>query len=138
MITEIYKIFRENNYATVGVGIYIFFILISIFADIIATHDPLRINFSSSGLARNLPPSWEYLLGTTSNGRDIFSQLVYGSRNALAVGLSAALAVAVLGTVVGLVSGFYGGWIDNIIMRLADIALGLPFLPFVIVLAEFF
>ena len=61
-----------------------------------------------------------------------FSQLIYGSRNALAVGLSAALAVAILGTIVGLISGFYGGWIDNLIMRLADIALGLPFLPFVI------
>ena len=80
MFRELYKIFKENNYATVGVGIYIFFIIIAIFADLIATNDPLRINFSSSGLARNLPPSWEYFLGTTSNGRDIFSQLVYGSR----------------------------------------------------------
>ena len=111
--------------------------LLYLFLDLIATNDPLRINFSSSGLARNLPPSWEYFLGTTSNGRDIFSQLIYGSRNALAVGLSAALAVAILGTIVGLISGFYGGWIDNLIMRLADIALGLPFLPFVIVLAAF-
>ena len=103
MIAEIYKIFKENNYATIGVCIYLFFILVAIFADLIATNDPLRINFSSSGLARNLPPSWEYFLGTTSNGRDIFSQLIYGSRNALAVGLSAALAVAILGTIVGLI-----------------------------------
>tara|TARA_Y100000294_G_scaffold129195_1_gene121000 strand:- start:6 stop:857 length:852 start_codon:yes stop_codon:yes gene_type:complete len=137
MLSELYKIFKENHYATVGVLIYLFFIIIAIIADFIAPHDPLKINFSNSGLARNLPPSFEYFLGTTSNGRDIFSQLVYGSRNALAVGLSAALAVAVLGTFVGLISGYYGGWLDNLIMRLADIALGLPFLPFVIVLAAF-
>ena len=130
MIGEFYKIFKENHYATVGVSIYIFFIIIALLADIIAPNDPLKIHFSSSGLARNLSPNLEFYLGTTSNGRDIFSQLVYGSRNALAVGLSAALAVAILGTIVGLISGYYGGWIDNIIMRLADIALGLPFLGF--------
>ena len=53
------------------------------------------------------------------------------------MGLTAALAVAILGTIVGLISGYFGGWVDNLIMRLADIALGIPFLPFVIVLAAF-
>ena len=137
MLADLFKIFKENNYATVGVSIYLIFIIIAIFADFIAPNDPLRIHFSGSGLARNLAPSFDFYLGTTSNGRDIFSQLIHGSRNALAVGLSAALAVAILGTIVGLVSGYYGGWVDNVIMRLADIALGLPFLPFVIVLAAF-
>ena len=108
MLQELYKIFKQNNYATIGVLIYLFFILIAILADYIAPNDPLKIHFSSSGLARNLPPSFDFILGTTSNGRDIFSQLVYGSRNALAVGLSAALAVALLGTLVGLISGYYG------------------------------
>ena len=74
--------------------------------------------FNSSGLARNIDPGREFLLGTTSNGRDIFSQLVHGSRNALYVGLTAALAVALVGTIVGLISGYFGGWLDSLIMRL--------------------
>ena len=84
-----------------------------------------------------MPPGAEFLLGTTNLGRDIYSQLVYGTRSALAVGLTAAVIVATVGTIVGLVAGYFGGWIDAVLMRLADIALGIPFLPFVIVLAGF-
>ena len=137
MIKDLFNVLKKDPYALTGVLIYLFFIIIAIFADLIAPNDPLRILFNSSGLARNIDPGREFLLGTTSNGRDIFSQLVHGSRNALYVGLTAALAVAILGTIVGLISGYFGGWVDNLIMRLADIALGIPFLPFVIVLAAF-
>ena len=137
MIKNLFNVLKKDPYALTGVLIYLFFIIIAIFADLIAPNDPLRILFNSSGLARNIEPGREFLLGTTSNGRDIFSQLVHGSRNALYVGLTAALAVAILGTIVGLISGYFGGWVDNLIMRLADIALGIPFLPFVIVLSAF-
>ena len=137
MIKNLFNVLKKDPYALTGVLIYLFFIIIAIFADLIAPNDPLRILFNSSGLARNIDPGREFLLGTTSNGRDIFSQLVHGSRNALYVGLTAALAVAILGTIVGLISGYFGGWVDNLIMRLADIALGIPFLPFVIVLSAF-
>jgi|TARA_B100001079_G_scaffold146653_1_gene125590 peptide/nickel transport system permease protein len=137
MIKNLFNVLKKDPYALTGALIYLFFIIIAIFADLIAPNDPLRILFNSSGLARNIDPGREFLLGTTSNGRDIFSQLVHGSRNALYVGLTAALAVAILGTIVGLISGYFGGWVDNLIMRLADIALGIPFLPFVIVLAAF-
>ena len=137
MIKNLFNVLKKDPYALTGVLIYLFFIIIAIFADLIAPNDPLRILFNSSGLARNIDPGREFLLGTTSNGRDIFSQLVHGSRNALYVGLTAALAVAILGTIVGLISGYFGCWVDNLIMRLADIALGIPFLPFVIVLAAF-
>jgi peptide/nickel transport system permease protein len=60
-----------------------------------------------------------------------------GTRNALIVGVSAAIVVASLGTLVGLVAGFFGKWVDTLLMRVADVALGIPFLPFVIVLAAF-
>ena len=79
-----------------------------------------------------------FLLGTTNIGRDIFSQLIYGSRAALLVGFSAAIAVAVIGTVVGLLAGYYGGWIDTLLMRAADVAFGIPFIPFIIVISAFF
>lgn len=126
----------RDPFALTGLLLYAAFVLVAIFADQLITHDPLEILFTSEmKLARNLPPGDEFWLGTTHLGRDIYSQLVYGTRGALIVGLTAAFAVVTLGTVVGLVSGFFGGWVDNVLMRLADIALGIPFLPFVIVLA---
>ncbi len=63
--------------------------------------------------------------------------MVFGTRSALLVGLTAAFCVAPIGTVLGLLAGYFGGWVDTVLMRLADIAFGIPFLPFVIVLAAF-
>jgi peptide/nickel transport system permease protein len=126
----------RDPFATVGTLIYAVFLLIALFADVIAPHDPLEILFSPDGnLARSEPAGWQHPLGTTNLGRDIFSQLVVGTRAALVVGLTAAVVVALIGTVVGLISGFFGGWIDAVLMRLADVALGIPFLPFVILIA---
>ena len=128
----------HDPFALVGVAIYIVFILVALLAPWLATHEPLEILFLDGGkLARSVPPGAEHYLGTTNLGRDIYSQLVWGTQGALVVGLSAAVAVVTAGTVVGLVAGYFGGWIDNVLMRLADIALGIPFLPFVVVLAAF-
>lgn len=129
---------RRDPFALAGLILYAAFILIAIFADQLITHDPREILFDESyKLARNLPPGGDHILGTTYSGRDIYSQLVMGTRGALIVGLTAAISVVTIGTVIGLISGFFGGIVDTILMRLADIALGVPFLPFVIVLAAF-
>jgi peptide/nickel transport system permease protein len=128
----------NDGFAIAGVAIYAVFVFTALFADVIRPHDPTEILFSARGaLLANRPPSWEHPLGTTNLGRDIFSQLVIGTRAALIVGLTAAAVVVAVGTVVGVVSGYFGGWIDAVLMRLADIALGIPFLPFVIVLSGF-
>lgn len=128
-----------DPFAIAGLVIYAFFVLIAIFADQIATHDPTEILFTAEyDLAADLRPGEDgFILGTTSLGRDLFSQLVYGSRSALLIGLTAAAVVAVVGTVIGLVAGYFGGIVDMVLMRLADVAFGIPFLPFVIVLAAF-
>ncbi|MGF1476115.1 MAG: ABC transporter permease [Geminicoccaceae bacterium] len=128
-----------DPFAIAGLVIYAVFILVAIFADQLATHDPTEILFTESyDLASDRRPGEDgFILGTTSLGRDIYSQLIYGSRSALLIGVTAAAMVAVIGTVVGLVAGYFGGIIDIILMRLADIAFGIPFLPFVIVLAAF-
>jgi peptide/nickel transport system permease protein len=129
---------RLDPFAVVGVIIYAVIGLVAIFADQLVTHDPLQILFTpEGGLADNLPISAEHYLGTTNMGRDIYSQLILGTRSAIVVGLSAAFVVVVIGTLVGLLSGFFGGVVDMILMRAADVALGIPFLPFVIVLAGF-
>jgi len=129
---------RRNAYAAIGLTIYVIFILAAILADQLIHYRPLEILFSDSyQLKRSLPPSAGHWLGTTYGGRDIYSQLIMGTRSALAVGLTAAICVVAIGTLVGLISGYFGGWVDNLLMRLSDIALGIPFLPFVIVLAAF-
>jgi len=126
---------RQNPSALAGFAIYFVFFLVAISAGLIAPHDPTEILFADDGqLAASLPPSLAHPLGTTNLGRDVFSQLVLGARPSLLVGITAALAVATVGSMVGLVAGYLGGWVDRALMRLADLVLGLPFLPFVIVL----
>lgn len=129
----------NDPFAIVGIAIYAVFILVAIFADQIAPHDPTEILYTPDyDLAADRRPGEDgYILGTTSLGRDIFSQLVYGSRAALLIGVTAAFMVALIGTIVGLLAGYFSGWVDVVLMRLADIAFGIPFLPFVIVLAAF-
>ncbi|MEM9221880.1 MAG: ABC transporter permease [Pseudomonadota bacterium] len=129
----------HDPFAMAGLAIYLVFVFIAVFADQIATHNPTEILFTPDyDLASDIPPGQDgFILGTTSLGRDIFSQLVYGTQSALLIGLTAATMVAVIGTLVGLVAGYFGGVVDVILMRLADIAFGIPFLPFVIVLAAF-
>jgi peptide/nickel transport system permease protein len=135
-VARLARIASRDWFALVGTLIYLLLVFVAIFADQIATHDPREILYSGRfRIARNLPMSWDHLLGTTHGGRDIFSQLVYGTRSAVMVGLTAAFCVATIGTLMGLVSGYFGGWVDAVVMRLADVVLGLPFLPFVIVLA---
>ena len=129
----------NDPFAVAGLAIYGVFVLTAIFADQIAPYDPREILYTAEfDLAADLRPGEQgYVLGTTSLGRDIFSQIVHGSRSALVIGLTAAIMVALIGTIVGLVAGYFGGWIDAVLMRLADTAFGIPFLPFVIVLAAF-
>ncbi len=119
-----------------------FFIAVGVFAPAIATHPPLERQYQ--GEAGILIEKWAdpsllgadtgHLLGTTAQGYDIFSQLVFGTRAALLVGLLAAIFTAGIGTMVGLVAGYYGGTVDDALMRLVDFLYGMPLLPSVIVL----
>ncbi|MEX0765704.1 MAG: ABC transporter permease [bacterium] len=129
---------RRDRFALVGIIIYVAFFAIALLAPVLAPYNPQELNYLPGGdVAANLPPSLSHPMGTTNLGRDIFSQLLYGSRAALMVGFVAALGVVILGTLVGLVAGYYGGWVDTVLMRLADVAFGVPFLPMAIVLVAF-
>lgn len=85
-----------------------------------------------------LPPSPAHLLGTDDLGMDLLSQLLYGARISLVIGFSAALLAGLGGGILGVISGYYGGIIDTIIMRLADLVMALPDLPLMILLGAFF
>jgi len=119
-----------------------FFAVVAVFAPVIAPHPPLKRLYDGDAgviIAKWIEPSFlsaesEYLLGTTATGFDIFSQLVYGSRAALLVGLLAAVFTAGIGTFVGLTAGYYGGRVDDFLMRIVDFLYGMPLLPTVIVL----
>jgi peptide/nickel transport system permease protein len=127
----------RNPSALIGLSIYLIFVLVALLAGWIAPYDPTEILFTDEGqLAASLSPSTAHLLGTTNLGRDVFSQLVLGARPSLLVGITAATAVATIGSAIGLVAGYLGGWVDRMLMRVADLVLGLPFLPFVIVLVS--
>ena len=129
--------FKRDKFAMTGAIIYLFFILVAIFGPLFAPYDPLVMLKENGKLMFNQVPSIKYLLGTTNMGRDIFSQLIYGSRPALIVGFTAAFFVMVIGTLVGLFAGYFRGRLGSILMRLTDIAFGIPFIPFVIVLVAF-
>lgn len=80
------------------------------------------------------PPSWRHWFGTTNLAEDVFSQTLWGGRVALMIGLVSGVCVTMIGTNIGLIAGYYGRWVDDILMRITDIAYGIPFLPFGIIL----
>ncbi|HVL05176.1 MAG TPA: dipeptide/oligopeptide/nickel ABC transporter permease/ATP-binding protein [Acidimicrobiales bacterium] len=107
--------------------------LAAVFAPLVARHSPQR----PSGRPL-LKPSLGHPLGTDDLGVDIFSQLVYGSRISLAIGLGAAVLAIVVGVLVAVLAGWRRGWVETVLMRLTDVTLAFPFLPLVLVLAAFF
>ena len=82
-------------------------------------------------------PSWSHLFGTDEVGRDYFIRVIYGGRVSLLVGVLAMITATTIGTLVGLVSGYFGGWIDNLLMRIVDVLSAIPWLVLVIVLSVF-
>jgi len=121
---------KQEPMGLAGIFILSGIILVAIFAPEIAPYDPTQANYGNS----LEPPGPEHYLGTDAAGRDIFSQLVYGARPALQIGLLSAISVAFIGMNVGLVAGYYGGYVDDVLMRMVDFAYGIPFTPFIIVL----
>ncbi|KQY44223.1 MULTISPECIES: ABC transporter permease [Rhizobium/Agrobacterium group] len=116
--------FSANRLAVAGLCIILLLILIAIFADVLAPHSPV---IGDLGGARLLPPgSPGYLLGTDDQGRDILSRLLHGSRLTLLVIVLVAIIAAPIGLLVGAVSGYAGGWVDAVLMRITDIFLAFP------------
>lgn len=115
------KLLRHRS-ATIGAAIIIFFLVVAIFAPLIATHDPRQANI----IERLQGGSASHYLGTDKVGRDIFSRIVYGTRISLKVGLVAMTFSVGFGTLFGAIAGYYGGKLDNVIMRVMDIMLAMP------------
>jgi peptide/nickel transport system permease protein len=120
----------QNKLAVIGVLILIMMTFAAITAPFLTDHNPR----AGLILDSRTPPAWaeggsrEYLLGTDALGRDIFTRVLYGARISLIVGVAAVLLAGAIGISLGLFSGFYGGKVDDVIMRIADIQLAIPFI----------
>jgi peptide/nickel transport system permease protein len=117
--------FRRNPSAVIGSLIVLAVVLTALLAPWIATH-PSHVGNVVDFAARHQPPSAEYLLGTDQVGRDVFSRVVFGYRISLTL-VVVVLGVSVpFGVVLGLLAGYYGGWVETLIMRLTDVFLAIP------------
>ncbi len=119
------------------VAILAVIIVVAVFADFLAPHDPQFGNLAD----RFRPPFWQeggslaHIFGTDHLGRDVLSRLIFGARVSLVVGFTAVIFAGVVGTTLGILSGYLGGWVDQLVMRIVDTWLALPALTFAIFLS---
>ena len=115
--------FSGNPLSVFGLSILMLLVIVAVIGPWIAPHDPLRQVLSD----RLLPPgSASHWLGTDQLGRDILSRIIYGSRLTLSIAILVVVVVVPIGLMIGTTAGFFGGWVDNVLMRVTDIALAFP------------
>ena len=121
---------RSDRRAWFGGGVIVLLAVLAIAAPIVARHDPFGIDLINS----LEPPSAGHWFGTDIQGRDVWARLVFGARVSLSVGLVSQGIALTLGIILGLVAGYYGRWVDELVMRLADVTLAFPTLLLLIAL----
>ena len=132
-LLDFWRVFRRNRMGLVGLIMLATILFVAVFADMIAPHDVT----SSAGITTSdiyKPPSVQHWLGTDDAGKDVFSNFIFGARVSLTVGFFAAFISIVIGGVLGIVAGFFGGRVENILMRFTDIMLVIPDLPLMVVI----
>jgi peptide/nickel transport system permease protein len=130
----VWRRFRRHKVALIGAVVIVLMGLIAILANLIAPQDPNlidNVNWQGYPLA---PGIAHHLLGTDENGRDLLSRLIFGARISLTIALFAVIMEISIGTVLGAISGYYGGWVDFVIMRATDVVLSIPLLPLLLVI----
>jgi peptide/nickel transport system permease protein len=123
-IVDKFRQMAHNKFALVGMTILTLLALIAIFAPVVAPYDPIEMDLTNS----LQPPNSEHPLGTDKLGRDVLSRLIYGSRISLTVGFIVVGIALSVGVTLGAIAGYFGGIIDNIIMRIVDVVIAFPFL----------
>lgn len=132
-LLKAWKTICANKKTLVGFFIFIFFILVAIFGPIIFPYVP-----STHGLNYFEAPSWAHPLGTDEAGRDIFRQLIDGTRDILSIALLTSAIAVTFGTLLGVISGYAGGWVDRIIQIVSNLFLSIPSLPVLLMLSAIF
>ncbi|MFW5991621.1 MAG: oligopeptide ABC transporter permease [Halanaerobiaceae bacterium] len=129
------KQFFKNKLAVIGLIIFTMMVLMAICAPLLAPYDPYEIDIFAPV---HQAPDGEHLLGTDELGRDVLSRLLYGSRITLLVGVSSMIFAVTVGSLIGAVCGYYGGMLDNILMRITDVFLSFPAIILLIIMAAYF
>ena len=129
---RIVKVLIGRKIVVFGIIVIFLFIMTAIFSPLIATHDPNQL--STGNILAS--PSREHLLGTDALGRDLFSRIIYGSRCALSIGLIVVGCASIIGMSLGLIAGYYGGWINLIIMRIMDGMMAFPMIVLALFIAS--
>jgi ABC-type dipeptide/oligopeptide/nickel transport system permease subunit len=129
---DVWRRFKRNRLAMVGLGIIILLVLTAIFAPLIA---PYSITYRDSGHFREAPSS-DHWFGTDTVGLDVFSRVVYGARVSLKIGIAATSIALLIGLTMGAMAGFFGGLFDTLIMRLTDIFLAIPYIVLAVAIAS--
>mgnify|MGYP005828397559 CR=1 FL=1 len=136
-LKKVWRFIKKNPVGFIGLILVALSVSCALFAPFITPFDPSKASLSS----RLAPPSWAdptgesaFFLGADQVGRDLLSRIIYGARISLMVGIFGVLIAMVIGTILGLISGYFGKWLDDIIMRVADIQLAFPFILFAIVI----
>ncbi len=124
--------FKRHRLAMIGLSILSLLVFAAVFAPLLSTHSPTAVDL----MAYRLGPGRDHWLGTDTAGRDVFTRLLYAGRVSLSVGLVAVSIYTGIGVVLGALAGYFGGWVDSIVMRLADVVLSFPTLIIIITLAS--
>ncbi len=119
------RAFRRDPLAVTSLVVVLVFILGAVFASVL-THYPEQGRGDPNILEKFQPPSWAHILGTDYLGRDVLARILYGGRVSLSMGLLVVVLAVLIGTPLGALAGFYGGWWDNLIMRITDMFLAFP------------
>jgi len=125
--------FRRHKLAMIGVVLFGIIFILSAFAPVFERYDPDKLNLK----AKFQPPSVEHFFGTDRVGRDIWSRTLHGGRISLLVGFAAALVAMSIGVLLGGLSGYYGGWVDMLIMRFTDVVMTFPRVVIMLTVATF-
>jgi len=120
---EIWRRFRKNKLAMIGLVVIAVFVLAAVFADVIADYETQALQMSPNRLQT---PSAQHLFGTDAVGRDIFARIVHGARVSLSIGVAVTVLSLIIGGFLGAVAAYFGGIVDNIIMRIMDILMCIP------------
>ncbi|MGA2528331.1 MAG: ABC transporter permease [Acidimicrobiales bacterium] len=129
---KLWRMLRRNRKATAGALLLLFFVVLAVFPGQIAPYNPMSINFVQA-----LPPSGAHWLGTTSQGQDIYSQLIWGTRQSLIIAFAAGGLATLVAVVVGVSAAYLGGIADGGLSLVTDVLLVVPIFPLIIVIAAY-
>ncbi|MFA1611649.1 ABC transporter permease [Halobellus rubicundus] len=132
------RLYLEDRLTVVFLLAFLFVLFLAAVGPQLAPYDPNKIFIVNGEIAQLEPPSATHPLGTTSRGQDVLSRLLIGARPTITTGLFGGAIIVGIGTLIGVTAGYYGGRVDDVLMRFTDFAFGIPLIPTAIVLAAYF